>query len=133
MPSQIFQVNGQPNADLGKITKGAAAAFKGRVLLYWASPLFNPCDLATRWQAAYDANLAAKTILDANGFGLNANYKTMWFTENTNPEAVMVTSYNSATGDQQKKNNGWDKSCRPASVGGSVLISLHGRLYVPIP
>jgi hypothetical protein len=107
------------NADWGKITKGAAAAFKGRVLLYWASPMFNPSDLTSRWQAAYDANLQAKTILDANSFGLNTNYKTMWFTEVNNPEAVMVTSYNTATGDQQKKNNGWDKSCRPQYLNGS--------------
>src|SRR4051812_5126745 len=106
-------------SDWGKITKGAAAAFKGRALLYWASPMFNPTDQTARWQAAYDANLQAKTILDANGFGLNANYKTMWFSEVNNPEAVMVTSYNTATGDQQKKNNGWDKSCRPQYLSGS--------------
>jgi hypothetical protein len=105
--------------DWGKITSGAAAAFKGRVLLYWASPMFNPNDLTARWQAAYDANLQAKAILDANGYGLNSNYKTMWFTERGNPEAVMVTGYNTATGDQQKKNNGWDKSCRPAYLNGS--------------
>ena len=75
----------------GRITKGAAAAFKGRVLLYWASPMFNPSDITERWQAAYNANLEAKTILDANGFGLNPSYKNMWFTEYNNPEAVMIT------------------------------------------
>jgi hypothetical protein len=107
------------STDWGKITKGAAAAFKGRVLLYYASPMFNPSDLTARWQAAYDANLQAKTILDANGYGLNTNYKTMWFTEVNNPEAVMVTSYNTSSGDQQKKNNGWDKSCRPQYLNGS--------------
>jgi hypothetical protein len=107
------------NSDWGKITSGAAAAFKGRVLLYYASPMFNPTDDASRWQAAYDANVLAKTILDANGFGLNSNYKNMWFTEMNNPEAVMITGYNTATGDQQKKNNGWDKSCRPAYLFGS--------------
>ncbi|GAA4736215.1 RagB/SusD family nutrient uptake outer membrane protein [Flavisolibacter ginsenosidimutans] len=106
-------------SDWGKITSGAAAAFKGRVLLYWASPMFNPSDIASRWQDAYNANLQAKTILDANGFGLNSNYKTMWFSEVNNPEAVMVTSYNTATGDQAKKNNGWDKSCRPSYLNGS--------------
>jgi len=106
-------------SDWGKITSGAAAAFKGRVLLYWASPMFNPSDIVSRWQDAYNANLQAKTILDANGFGLNSNYKTMWFSEVNNPEAVMVTSYNTATGDQAKKNNGWDKSCRPAYLNGS--------------
>jgi len=108
-----------PNSDWGRLTSGAAAAFKGRVLLYWASPMFNPNDLTERWQAAYDANLKAKQILDANGYGLNANYKTMWFTEVGNPEAVLITSYNTSTGDQQKKNNGWDKSCRPQYLNGS--------------
>ncbi|MEY3738836.1 MAG: hypothetical protein RL544_1614, partial [Bacteroidota bacterium] len=103
----------------GKITSGAAAAFKGRVLLYWASPLFNPNNDVTRWQAAYDASLLAKTLLDANGFGLNTNYKTMWFTEANNPEAVMVTCYNNSATDQVKKNNGWDKSCRPSYLQGS--------------
>jgi hypothetical protein len=103
----------------GRITSGAAAALKGRILLYWASPLFNPNDLTDRWQAAYDANLQAKTILDANGFGLNANYKTMWFTEANNPEAVMVTEYNTATTSQLQRNNGWDKSCRPQYLSGS--------------
>jgi hypothetical protein len=103
----------------GKITSGAAAAFKGRVMLYWASPLFNPNNDVTRWQAAYDASLLAKTLLDANGFGLNANYKTMWFTEANNPEAVMVTCYNNSATDQVKKNNGWDKSCRPSYLQGS--------------
>ena len=107
------------STDWGKITSGAAAAFKGRVLLYYASPMFNPTDDVSRWQAAYDANLQAKTILDANGFGLNSNYKTMWFTEANNPEAVMITGYNTASGDQQKKNNGWDKSCRPSHLFGS--------------
>lgn len=103
----------------GKITSGAAAALKGRVLLYWASPLFNPNDLTARWQAAYDANLLAKNLLDANGFGLNSNYKNMWFTEANNPEAVMVTSYNTSSTNQANKNNGWDKSCRPSYLNGS--------------
>src|SRR5436190_19206007 len=48
-----------PGADWGRITSGGAAAFKGRVLLTWASPLFNRNDEAARWQRAYDANLAA--------------------------------------------------------------------------
>jgi hypothetical protein len=107
------------NTDWGRITSAAAAAFKGRVMLYWASPMFNPTDLASRWQAAYDANLKAKQILDANGYGLNSSYQKMWFTEANNPEAIMVTCYNTATGDQAKFNNGWDKACRPSYLNGS--------------
>lgn len=105
--------------DWGRITSGAAAAFKGRVALLYASPMFNPADLQERWQAAYDANLQAKTILDANGYGLNSSYKNMWFSEVNNPEAVMVTGYNTVSADQAKRNNGWDKACRPASALGS--------------
>jgi hypothetical protein len=108
------------STDWGRITRGAAAALKGRILLYYASPLFNPTDDQTRWQAAYNANLQAKQILDASGFGLNNNYKTMWFTEVNNPEAVMVTGYNNSTTDQGKKNNGWDKSCRPQYLSGNA-------------
>ena len=105
------------SADWGKITRGAAAAFKGRVLLTYASPQFNPDDLQERWQAAYNANIQARDLLVAGGFGLNASYGDMWFTEVNNPEAVMVTGFNTATGDQSKKNNGWDNSTRPSYTG----------------
>jgi hypothetical protein len=105
------------SADWGRITSGAAAALKGRVLLTYASPQFNPGDQADRWQKAYDANLQAKALLDANGFGLNASYDAMWFTEVNNPEAVFLTGFNTSTGDQTKKNNGYDNAARPAVNG----------------
>lgn len=105
------------SGDWGRITSGAAAAFKGRVLLTYASPQFNPDDLADRWQKAYDANLQAKTLLDANGFGLHSSYDNMWFAEVNNPEAIMITGYNTSTGDQVKKNNGYDNSTRPSYLG----------------
>ncbi|MEP6675949.1 MAG: RagB/SusD family nutrient uptake outer membrane protein [Ferruginibacter sp.] len=111
--------SGSSNTLWGRITSGAAAALKGRILLLYASPMFNPNDLTSRWQAAYDANVKAKTILDANGFGLHPNYRTMWYQEASNPEAVMVTEYNNSSTDQVKKNNGWSKSCRPSYLNGS--------------
>ena len=104
-------------ADWGRITSAAAAALKGRVLLYWASPEFNPTGLADRWQAAYDACKAAKTLLSSNGYGLNSSFSQMWFTEVNNPEAVFVTCFNNATGDQARKNNGYDNSTRPSING----------------
>ncbi len=116
-------------ADWGRITRGAAAALKGRVLLMYASPQFvldketvlgtenNYEGITARYKAAYDANLQAKTILDKDGYGLNASYRDMWFTEVGNPEAVMVTGYNTATGDQAKRNNGYDNSTRPSYTG----------------
>jgi len=105
------------SADWGRITRGAAAALKGRVLLTYASPQFNPSDLQERWQAAYDANVQARDLLTAAGFGLHASYSDMWFTEVNNPEAVMITGFNTATGDQSKKNNDYDNNTRPAYTG----------------
>ena len=118
-------------ADWGRITSGAAAAFKGRVLLTWASPLFNPSDDTARWQRAYDANLAAKTLLETNSFGLfvtggAANGKAwgdMWFTEVNNPEAVIVYGFNNSVTDQTKRNNGWERACRSKEVTGAGSIS----------
>jgi hypothetical protein len=103
--------------DWGRVTSGTAAALKGRVLQYWASPQFNPADQADRWQAAYDASKLAKTTLLANGFGLNTSFDNLWFQERNNPEAVFVTGYNNLTGDQVRKNNTYDNTTRPAIAG----------------
>ncbi len=56
--------------DYARITRGAAAAFKGRVLLYYASPQFNPDHNADRWLDAYNANLAAKDLCTQDGYQL---------------------------------------------------------------
>lgn len=44
--------------DKGRASKEAAMALKGRVLLYAASPLFNPTNDLGKWTAARDANKA---------------------------------------------------------------------------
>jgi len=65
-------------SDLGRIDQGASMAFKGRVLNFFASPLFNGVNGTVTWQMAYDANLAAKNYLDAHGKGLFSPYKQIW-------------------------------------------------------
>jgi hypothetical protein len=104
------------SADWGHLTKGAAQAFKGRALLYAASPQFTT-DNTAKWQAAYDACLAAKNTLAANGARLHTSYDQIWFQETGNPEAVMITGFNTATGNQTQKNNGYDNATRPAYTG----------------
>jgi hypothetical protein len=47
--------------EIGRATSGAAKALKARVLLYWASPLFNPSNDVERWKKA---SAAAKEVLD---------------------------------------------------------------------
>ncbi|WP_421943305.1 RagB/SusD family nutrient uptake outer membrane protein [Pedobacter sp.] len=106
-------------ADYGRITAGGALAYKGRVLLEYASPQYLNGDQTatelTRWEAAYVANKAAYDLLIASGYGLHPSYDNMWFTEgNGNPEAVMVTCFNNSPGDQTSKPNGYESSTRPA-------------------
>ena len=106
--------------DYGRITSSAALAFKGRVLLTYASPQFNPTNDQARWTAAYDANSKAVALLTANGFGLYPKWDyTMWTTEKTNPEAVLVTEYNMATNDQDQNNNTYPNNTVPKYIGTS--------------
>lgn len=125
----------------GRITSGAAAALKGRVLLTWASPLFNRNDDQTRWQAAYDANLEAKELLEANGFGLyrtgsleNAEaWGNMWFQETGNPEAVMVYGFNNSTAENTRKNNNWEHAARSQESGGNGALSPTKQMVEAFP
>lgn len=80
------------SGDIGRIDKGAAMAFKGRVLLFFASPLFNPSNDPAKWQKAYDANKAAKEYLEGKGKGLYGDYSKIWDDE-LNKEVVMVRRY----------------------------------------
>jgi hypothetical protein len=115
------------NADYGRITKGAAQAFLGRVLLTYASPQFNSGNDMSRWQTAYDASTAAITTLSAHGWGLYPKEDvTMWTTEGpgsggspANPEAVMVTEYNTFTDANGMDNNSYTSGNVPKSLGGS--------------
>ncbi|WBL23387.1 RagB/SusD family nutrient uptake outer membrane protein [Zunongwangia sp. HRR-M8] len=100
--------------DWGRVTSGTAAALKGRAALLWASPQFNRDDDQERWQAAYEANLEARNILESNGFGLyEGEWANIWNQEVGNPEAVWVWSFNTLTNDRQL-NSGWETVNRPS-------------------
>lgn len=76
----------------GRIDKCAAAAFKGKVAMWYASPLFNPSNDAARWQAAYTATKAAFDICVAAGKSLNPVFSDIWLKER-NSETIMVSQY----------------------------------------
>lgn len=112
------------DTDFGRITSGAAAAVKGRVLLTWASPLFNRTNDQTRWKIAYDANKIAYDLLVANGAGLNSDWANMWFAKgSTNPEAVITFNFNVIQSGNTQKNNGWEQAIRPKSLNGAGSVS----------
>src|SRR5579859_4999058 len=79
------------NSDFGRITKVAALGLKGRVLLWYASPLFNPSGDVTRWQAALAATKAAVDTAKTNGYGLLPNFRNIWYS--TNSEMIMANQY----------------------------------------
>lgn len=71
------------SADNGRITRAVASAFKGKALLYWASPQFNPGNIQSRWQDAYDACKAAYTMAQTDGYGLfKGGLDALWVNEN---------------------------------------------------
>jgi hypothetical protein len=76
----------------GRIDAGTAMAFKGRVLLWYASPLFNPGKDQTRWQMAYTANKNAVDFLRNTGKGLHKPFNEIWEKEQ-NKEVVMVNQF----------------------------------------
>lgn len=82
-------------ADKGRITRAAASATKGKVLMYWASPQFNPTNIATRWEDAYQANLAAYNQGIADGYSLFPTYANI-FTVEDNAEVLLVRKYSAA-------------------------------------
>ncbi|MNK74545.1 SusD family protein [compost metagenome] len=117
-----------PASDYGRFTKGAAMAQKARVLLTYASPLFNKnWDSATdRWDAALAAGLAAETELTSQGHGLYGTTARDWermFYVNDNAfisEAIVVKLLASSTTvtPSLQSNNSWERSMRLASQGG---------------
>ena len=99
----------------GHVHKGTALAVKGRILLTYASPQFDPAQNAMgRWQVAYDANKAAKDYLVANGFGLFPSFGGLWFSE-MNREVIFVRRYSFTPGIANTFNN-WAASTRPLDV-----------------
>ncbi len=100
----------------GRITRGAALALKGRMLLFWASPQFNPSTKAERWQWAYDVNKMALDTLTKDGFGLHPSFKEL-FTDckEQTSEAIMVRVYDA--GIAGSFYHGYDNSVRPGYMG----------------
>ncbi|WP_295795803.1 RagB/SusD family nutrient uptake outer membrane protein [Mucilaginibacter sp.] len=80
----------QGSTSYGRATKGAALALKSTLLLYAASPQWNPTNDMGKWQKASDA---AKAVIDLNAFQLfNGNYADLFTTKNS--ELIMVRETN---------------------------------------
>ncbi|SFE17087.1 Starch-binding associating with outer membrane [Chitinophaga sp. CF118] len=112
------------SADRGRITRGAALGIKGRMLLFWASPQFNPTNDPARWERAYKANRAAYDTLLIDGYALFASFANVWLDEGTgNKEVIMLRSFDGAN-----KASTFEDAARPNSEsnggGGSYQPTL---------
>ena len=116
--------------DYGRVTTGTALALKGRVLLLWASPLFNRSNDQSRWTNAYIQMKQELDSIKACGYNLystsadvnGSDFAKQFLVVSGNPEAVFVTLHNNIMDDSgldNQKNNYWERGIRPANTGGS--------------
>ncbi|MDR3119605.1 MAG: RagB/SusD family nutrient uptake outer membrane protein [Mediterranea sp.] len=110
----------------GRVTSGTALALKGRVLLLWASPIFNRKNETERWENAYQEIKKSIPVLESCGYGLhqrsdnvNAAAFAEMFSTYASPEAVFVTLFNIVKSGDGQKNNSWERGIRPANTTGS--------------
>ncbi len=86
------------SSDGGRITKSAALALKGKALMYWASPQFNPGNDVARWESAYQACKVAYDSATSHGFGLLSNFSNIFIDEtSTNKERMIWRTYDNIT------------------------------------
>ncbi|MCK3685515.1 RagB/SusD family nutrient uptake outer membrane protein [Maribellus sp. YY47] len=98
-------------SDYGKIDGSFASAFKAKVLLYKASPQFNPGNPwdNSYWDDAFTANQTAYNKLKDLGYALTENYEDIFLVER-GPEVVfaVINTY-------PNKVTNWDYGVRPGS------------------
>lgn len=118
-------------ANYGRVSSGTALALKGRVLLWWCSPLFNRANDKSRWTEAYATMKEDLDKITSCGYGLYTSnssgarggaFAEQFLQSTFNPEAVFVTLYNQVASDDGldvQKNNSWERGIRPSNTGGS--------------
>lgn len=115
--------------DYGRVTTGTALALKGRVLLLWASPIFNRSNDRTRWTNAYAQMKEELDSINQCGYHLfstssnvNGSDFALQFNQvGRNPEAVFFTLYNTLIGDDLEQNSNWERNVRPSNITGSGI------------
>jgi len=114
------------STEYSRVTRAAAATLKGRILLFYASPQFNPNNDRSRWKTAYDANVEARDICVQDGYSLLAldaavsseypygyNLNKVFLTKktNSNPEIIWATPYSADI-----KMHGYENSVCPSAL-----------------
>jgi len=103
LDSAMTNLNGitwAAGTEYGKLTRLAACCYKARVLLYAASPLFNPENdplhpyVQAKWDRALEASKQAYELCQSSNVSLLKDYSAIFRTEGTaNTEAIMIKGY----------------------------------------
>lgn len=101
------------DADLGRASKAAALALKSRLLLYLASPLYNPSNDQAKWLAA--ATAAKELMSLSSTMGLESSFLNMFLTRK-NKEVILA--FQRAVGTTVEKDN--------APVGYTDAVASNG-------
>lgn len=99
----------------GRLTKGAALALKGRVLLFAASPLHNTSNDVSKWQQAAAAlNDMVVFAMGQGGYSLHTDYRNYFLQTNTltSPETIWAIRYTGS--------NSLEKANYPISTPGGT-------------
>ncbi len=99
------------NAPRGRAGRGAAMALKGRVLLFYASPLYNKNNDISRWEIAASAN---KKVIDLGKYHLYPNHNTLWLEKGANTESIFEIQYK-----MPEKQHGWDSGVKPLRIANN--------------
>ena len=101
--------------DYGRIDQCFAKAYKAKMLLYKASPQFNPSNMYDNkyWNEAYTAAKEAYDFCIAQGIKLTANYADNWSVDG-NSEVVFPIIYSNPD-----KTADWENTIRPSSLSRS--------------
>jgi hypothetical protein len=110
-----------PASDLGRATKVAALAVKARILLYYASPLNNAGNIATRWTNAAGAAKAAMAFGPPPGtgdYGLYPDYYRLFIEKLGNKEVIFSRKFqNPSINPSDGARNKWYMSVPNADDG----------------
>ena len=98
--------HGSRAIDVGKANKLSAKALLGRVLLYWASPLYNPGADMSRWVKAAEVN---KEVIDADVYDLYPSFRNIMIDKNNVEEIFSVQFL------KPYREHGWDSWHQPDS------------------
>lgn len=100
------ETHGDRSIDVGRINKHSARAFLGRVLLFWASPLYNVNNDLSRWKAAADIN---KLVIDSQVYKLHNDFRRIMLDKNNEEEIFSVQFLKTL------REHGWDSWAMPDS------------------